>query len=99
MAANAGLSPLETSAINKIIGWSKTLAEVAKPQLEELDVEFNGAGGVATTLTQANLDATPNLSGVTVQQVKDAAFALTSTFKGDITNAYAQLAALAERGS
>lgn len=92
------ISILEQNTVQTAANLARKLVEQIKPLLDELDVIYNSAGGVSSTLTQASLDGVAAFSGITKAQVDDGLFALTSTLKGDIATAYSQLAKLAARG-
>lgn len=92
------LSQLEANTIARAIATCNVLLSQVKPVLDSLNTLYNATGGVKTTITQANLDAAANLSGLTVQQVSDALFALTGALLTDVQTSYTQLAQLAARG-
>ena len=52
---------------------------------------------MATTLTQEELDAIPELSGLTLTQVNDGLYALTAVILPGIQTAYPALAQLSAR--
>lgn len=91
------LSALEVNTITRGLNAARKALEEVKPVLDGLDVIYNSAGGAKDTITQQNLDADTVLSGLTKQQLDDGMFALTSSLKTAIANAYAQLAQLAAR--
>jgi hypothetical protein len=91
------LSSLELNVIrNAILTANKIITEV-KPVLDSMNIIYDSGGGAKTTITQQNMDAYSNLSGLTKQQLDDGLFALTGTIRGDLVNAYSQLAELAAR--
>lgn len=90
-------TPLELDTVSRGMLAAKKLLDEVKPVLDLLNVIYDAAGGVKETLTQAELDAVTSFSGLTKAQLDDGMFALTSTVKTAITNAYTQLAALAAR--
>ena len=83
--------------VNKIAALSKKVLSELYPQLQELQQIYDSEGGVSDTLTQAELDEIAAYSGLTVQQVTDAAYALTTVLLPGITSAYSALAQLAAR--
>ena len=91
------LSQLEHDTLAKAFAVSKTLLLDLQPKLAGLDSIYNSAGGVATTLTQAELDEIPALSGLTLAQVNDGLYALTAVILPGIQTAYPALAQLAAR--
>lgn len=91
------LSQLASTTISRGIGAAKTLLEQVKPILDGIDVLYNSANGLSTTITQADLDAASNLSNLTKGQLDDAIFALV-TIKNQMQNSFAQLEELACRG-
>lgn len=95
----AGLSTLEQQTISQGCAAAKYICLTLYPLLLELNVIFDASGGVKSTITQPNLDATPSLSGITDGQINDGFYALTATLRSDIAAAYAQLATIAARAS
>lgn len=91
------LSTLERDTLAKSFAVSKTLLLDLQPKLASLDSIYNSAGGVAATLTQEELDALPELSGLTLTQVNDGLYALTAVILPGIQTAYPALAQLAAR--
>lgn len=91
------ISPLEQDTVSRGIKAAGLVIRQLKPLLDELNVVYDAAGGVKDTLTQQELDEIARFSGITKQQVDDGMFALTSTLKTAITNAYTQLTTLASR--
>ena len=91
------LSILEKQTITKGCQAAKKVLEEVLPILNNLNVIYDSAGGVKTTITQQNMDLDPTLSGLTKQQLDDGMFALTSTLKNDMTTAFSQLAEIAAR--
>jgi hypothetical protein len=90
------LSAQASDTISKAISSSENLLEVSYPVLREIDVVYNSAGGLKTTITQADLDAVPGLSGLTKQQLDDAVYALTQV-KTQLETSYTALVQLASR--
>lgn len=92
------LSALEHDFLAKLFAVSKTVLQDLQPRLAALNELYNAAGiGISTTLDQADLDALPELSGLTVQQVSDATYALTAVVLPGITNANGPLTQVAAR--
>jgi hypothetical protein len=91
------LSPMAQNVVSRSAQAAKYLVEQLKPLLDELDVLYNSAGGLKSTISQGDLDSIASFSGLTKQQLDDALYALTSTLKSDLSAAYTQLAQLASR--
>lgn len=91
------LTPLELNTISRLAQLAKDFIERYKPLLNELNVIYDSVGGVKSTITQQNMDLVPALSGLTKQQLDDAAFVLTATIRTDLDNGISQLAQLAAR--
>lgn len=92
------MSVLERDFLSKLFAVSKTVLQDLQPRLAALNELYNAAGiGISGTLDQAELDALPELSGLTTQQVADATYALTAVVLPGITNAYGPLAQTAAR--
>lgn len=91
------LSTLAQNSINDACRQAKALCEQVKPVLDRLNVLYDAEGGLKATVKQADLDTVPAYSGLTKAQLDDGMYALTSTLKTAITNAYTQLAQLSAR--
>lgn len=91
------LNALEQNTVSKGMAAAKMVIEQLYPVLKELNIIYDSQGGVKTTIDQAGLDGVASFSGLTKQQLDDGMFALTATLRGDIENAFAQLAELAAR--
>jgi hypothetical protein len=91
------LSKLEQDTISRGLAAAKLVTDQLKPVLDALNIIYDSQGGAKTTIDQPGLDAIGSFSGLTKQQLDDGMFALTATLRGDITNAYAQLAQLSAR--
>jgi hypothetical protein len=91
------LSQLESDSLAKLFALCKTMEFDVQPKLAQLDAIYNSAGGVASTLTQAELDEVASLSGLQKQVIDDGVFALTSGVLTALVNANAALAQLAAR--
>ena len=90
------MSVLEKDTLAKSFSVSKTLLLDLQPKLANLNELYNSVGGVSSTLTQAELDELPELSGLQKSTVDDAQFAMAG-LTATITNAYASLAQMAAR--
>lgn len=93
------LNSVQLNSISNACKTAKQLIEQIKPVLDEIDSVYNSAEGLASTITQAELDAVASFSGLTTQQLADLMYALTATIKGNITTAYSPLLVGAVRGS
>jgi hypothetical protein len=91
------MSRLEYDTLAKLFAIAKTALADLEPKLNQLDHIYNSGGGVSETLTQANLDELPELSGLQKQVVDDGVFALTSGVLPALVNASASLSQLAAR--
>lgn len=92
------LSQLEHDTLAKSFAVCKQCLNDLKPKLEGLNAIYNAADiGVKFTLTQAELDEVPALSGLTKQTVDDALFALTGAVLAGLTNANAAISQMAAR--
>jgi hypothetical protein len=92
------LTALESNTVSRGIQAAILVVRQLQPLLAELNIIYDASGGAKSTITQDNLNLVPSFSGLTKQQLDDAMFALTGTLRGDILNAFAQLAQLAARG-
>jgi hypothetical protein len=91
------LSRLEQDTVSHGFAAAKLALDQLYPALHELNVIYDSGGGAKTTIDQPGLDAIASFSGLTKTQLDDGMFALTSTLKTAIDNAYTQLAQLAAR--
>lgn len=91
------MSTLEYDTINAAFALCKSLLNDVQPRLQALQQQYDSAGGVKETLSQADLDESTVLSGLTKQQVDDGLYVLTAILLPGITNGYASLAGLASR--
>jgi translation initiation factor 6 (eIF-6) len=92
------MNSLERDFLAKLFAVSKTVLQDLQPRLSGLNELYNAAGiGISNTLTQDELDELAELSGLTVQQVADATYALTAVILPGITNAYPALAQTSAR--
>jgi len=90
-------SQLELDTLSKAFAVSKQLLLDLQPKLESLREIYDSAGGVKATLTQEDMDAIPELSGLTKAQLDDGLYVLTTTIVPALENGYASLAKLAAR--
>ena len=90
------ISQLEKDTLSKSFAICKQLLLDLQPKLQSVNEIYNSVGGVKETLTQAELDELPELSGLQKTVVDDAQFAMAGLTTG-ITNAYPALAQLAAR--
>jgi hypothetical protein len=91
------LSTLEHDTLSKSFAISKQLLADIQPKLASLNEIYNAAGtGVGSTLTQAELDELPELSGLQKTTVDDALFAMSGILTS-LTNAQAALNQMAAR--
>ena len=92
------MTVLERDFLAKLFAVSKTVLQDLQPRLAALNELYNAAGiGISNTLDQAELDEEPALSGLTVQQVSDATYALTAVVLPGIDNANGPLTQVAAR--
>jgi hypothetical protein len=91
------MSTLEHDTLAKLFAICKSVQADLQPKLSQLDSIYNSGGGVSETLTQAELDELPELSGLTKQTVDDGVFALTSGVLPALVNATAAISQLAAR--
>ena len=90
------MSALEHDSLAKSFAIAKQLLLDIQPKLASLNEIYNSVGGVKETLTQAELDELPELSGLQKSTVDDALFAMAG-LATTITNAYASLSQMAAR--
>ena len=91
------LSQLEHDTLSKSCAIAKQLLNDIQPKLANLNEIYNAAGtGVGSTLTQAELDELPALSGLQKTTVDDALFAMSGMLTS-LTNAFAALSQMAAR--
>jgi hypothetical protein len=91
------MSTPEHDVLAKSFAVSKTVLNDLQPKLASLQQLYDAAGGVGTTLTQEELDEVAELSGLTVQQVTDGMYVLTTIILPGIVQGYPALAQLAAR--
>lgn len=94
------LNTLEQNTINRGIAAARKVITELDPVLRDLNVVYDRETvGVKATVEQADLDAAAYLSGLTKAELDDGMFALTSTLRTAVANAYTALSILASRGS
>ena len=91
------MSQLERDTLSKSFAVCKTVLADLHPKLQSLQQIYDSAGGVKDTLTQEELDELAELSGLTVIQVQDGLYVLTTLLLPNITTGYPALAQLAAR--
>ena len=90
-------SQLELDTLGKAFAVSKQLLLDIQPKLEGLREIYDSVGGVKATLTQEDMDAIPELSGLAKAQLDDGLFVLTTILVPALENGYPSLAKLAAR--
>jgi len=91
------LSTLERDTIARACGVAKQLLYDLQPKLAVLTHIYDSAGGLKTTVTQAELDEAVELSGLTKAQLDDGLYVLTELVGPALSTGYAALAQLAAR--
>jgi hypothetical protein len=91
------LNALEKNTISRGILAAQLVVEQLKPVLDSLNIIYDSGGGAKTTIDQPGLDEVASFSGLTKMQLDDGLYALTTTLKGAIDNAYTNLAQLSAR--
>lgn len=91
------MSTLERDTLAKEFAVCKTLLNDLLPKLQAIQQIYDSAGGVKETLTQAEMDEEPALSGLTKTQMDDGSYVLTTNILPVLTAGYGQLAQLAAR--
>jgi hypothetical protein len=91
------MSQLERDTLSRLFATCKTVQADLGPKLSQLDNIYNSGGGVSETLTQDELDALPELSGLQKQVIDDGVYALTNGVLPALVNATAALSQLAAR--
>lgn len=91
------ITGLEENTVSFGLKAAKIVVDDLKPLIDRLNIIYDSQGGVKETLTQAELDSRSSWSGLTKTQLDDGMFALTSTLRTAINNAYTQLVELAAR--
>lgn len=91
------LSVLERDTLARACAVAKQTLLDLQPKVTGLREIYDSAGGVKTTLTQADLDAEEALSGITKAEVDDAMFVLTGGVLPAIEAGLSSLSKLAAR--
>jgi hypothetical protein len=91
------ITKLEQDTVSRSMQAARLTLDQLKPAIDSLSSLYDSAGGLKTTITQADLDGVPSFSGLTKQQLDDGMYALTTVLKPAIDNAYAALSQLATR--
>ncbi len=92
------LDALEATTIARATAAARKILEELKPILDGLNVIYDTeTTGAKVTITQADLDSAPNLSGITKAQLDDGMYVLTATIRTAVANGYTQLAQLSAR--
>jgi hypothetical protein len=92
------LTTLEATTITRGLVAAQKVLDELKPAIDRLNAIYDPAvTGAKYTIDQADLDAAPNLSGLTKAQLDDGMYALTAVLRDAINNSYVQLAQLAAR--
>jgi len=91
------MSQLENDTLAKTFAVSKQLLLDLQPKLASLRELYDSAGGVKETLTQAELDEVPSLSGLTKTQIDDALYSMTSGILPAIEAGFSSLSQTAAR--
>lgn len=91
------LNQLELDTISRGCQAAKKVLDEVKPVLDQLNVIYDSAGGVKSTVSQADLNEFPQFSGLTEGQLDDGFFVLTATLREALANGFTQLAHLAAR--
>lgn len=72
------MSTLEHDTVSKLCALSKAVLADLHPRLASINELYNSAGGISSTLTQAELDEVAALSGLQKSTVDDCVFAFSS---------------------
>jgi hypothetical protein len=91
------MTQLEINTVSRGLAAAKLVLDQLKPVVDALNVIYDSAGGAKSTINQQGLDSIAAFSGLTKTQLDDGMFALTSTLRTAIANAYTQLAQLSAR--
>lgn len=91
------ISALEKDTVSNGMNAAKLVINDLKPLLDKLQILYDSAGGVKTTLTQGEIDSVSSWSELTKTQLDDGMYALTNTLKTAIDSTYTALAQLAAR--
>jgi len=91
------LDTLESSVISRLAFQCRKVLDEIQPQAAQLNTLYNAVGGCHDTITQADLDSNPAYSGLTKQQLDDAAAVITNTMLTALNNGLTALSILAAR--
>lgn len=91
------ITTLEYDLVNNAAQACSMILTDLQPKLTGFRQIYDSAGGVQSTLTQEELDSIPSFSGLTVQQVTDAMYALTTVLLPAIESGYGALSTLGAR--
>lgn len=72
------MSVLEHDTVSKLCALSKSVLADLRPRLASINELYNSAGGVSSTLTQAELDEEAALSGLQKSTLDDTVFAFSA---------------------
>jgi hypothetical protein len=93
----AALTLSQQKVMTKGLALARLLTEQYAPLARELNVIWDASGGLASTITQADIDAVPAFQGLTVQNFVDAFEVVTGTVLNDVNNGLSQLAVVASQ--
>ena len=91
------LTNMEKDAVTEGAQTAKKIIREIKPMMDSLNIIYDREGGLKSTITQEDLDSVSSWSGLTKQQLDDGMYAVTTTLRTAIINAYSALAELAAR--
>lgn len=91
------ITALESNTVSRGLAAAKLVVQSLYPVLHELNIIYDSAGGVKSTLTQEELDSVASFSGLTKAQLDDGMYALTATLKAAVEGAFTALAQLSAR--
>lgn len=91
------ITTLEYDLVNNAAQVCSMILSDLQPKLANFQQLYDSAGGISSTLTQEELDSIPAFSGLTVQQVTDAMYVLTTALLPAIESGYNALSALGAR--
>lgn len=72
------MNTLERDTVGRLCALSKSVLADLRPRLASINELYNSAGGVSSTLTQAELDEEAALSGLQKQTLDDTVFAFSA---------------------
>lgn len=91
------ITTLEYDPVNNAAQVCSMILSELQPKLANFQQLYDSAGGVGSTLTQEELDSVPAFSGLTVAQVTDALYVLTTVLLPGIESGYGALSTLGAR--